>query len=75
MDEDDRDSGEVLEGKPQVRRWNDAELLELHDHIIRHSSITEQVFLYGFCSLLLWYPFISTSNRYLLMPFYIYISN
>ncbi|KAG0573462.1 hypothetical protein KC19_VG180400 [Ceratodon purpureus] len=45
MDEDDRDSGEVLEGKPQVRRWNDAELLELHDHIIRHSSITEQVFL------------------------------
>ncbi|KAG0504774.1 hypothetical protein M758_2G127700 [Ceratodon purpureus] len=45
MDEDERDCGEVLEGKPQVRRWDDAELLELHDHIIRHSAITEHLFL------------------------------
>ena len=40
VEEDGRDSGEILEGKPQIKTWQTAELEELHEHIIRHSAVT-----------------------------------
>lgn len=44
MEEDERDCGEVLEGKGIGRRWGDAELLELHEHVISHLLITEDLY-------------------------------
>lgn len=40
IDEDDKDSGEVLEGNPQERVWERPALQEVHEHIIRHSAVT-----------------------------------
>ena len=47
MEEDPRDSGEVLEGKPVDHRLSDSELLEVHEHIIRHSSYTDDLYRYA----------------------------
>ena len=46
MDDDERQTGEVLEGKGIKRRWTEGELEELHEHIIRHSIITEGFYRY-----------------------------
>ena len=43
IDEDDRDSSEVLEGTPIERRWSEKDLLDIHNHIISNSLITEQL--------------------------------
>ena len=44
MDEDMKDAGEVLEGRPRESQWEDDELLEIHDFIIRHNVITEHLY-------------------------------
>jgi len=44
MDEDDQDSGEVMEGQGRDCFWNDAELKDLHEHILRHCDITNDLY-------------------------------
>lgn len=44
MEEDPKDCGEVLEGKPVYVRLDASELLEAHEHIIRHSTYTEDLY-------------------------------
>ena len=46
MEEDERDYGEVLKGDGKEFTWSESELREVHDHIIRHSTITEELFRY-----------------------------
>ena len=46
MDEDERDCGEVLEGRGKERHCNDVELRGIHDHIIRHCDITDPYLRY-----------------------------
>ena len=44
MDEDEQDSGEVLEGHAKKRRWDDDELHGLHEFIIRNSDVTDGLY-------------------------------
>lgn len=44
LEEDERDNNEVFEGKPREVIWEDVDLLSVHDHIIRHSLLTEDLF-------------------------------
>lgn len=44
MDEDEQDNGEVLEGRGRDKHWNDEDLKELHDHIIRHCEATDPLY-------------------------------
>ncbi|KAG0571795.1 hypothetical protein KC19_VG043200 [Ceratodon purpureus] len=44
MEDDERESGEVLEDKGLKRRWPEEELIQLHEHIINHSIITESLY-------------------------------
>ena len=43
MEEDERDYGEVLEGNEVIRRWGEGDLLQLHEHVISHLVITENL--------------------------------
>ena len=44
MDEDDQDSGEVLEGNGRSKHWGDEDLKELHEHIIRHCDAADELY-------------------------------
>ena len=52
MEDDERETSEVLEGKGIKRRWPKEELVELHEHIICHSVITERFYRCSLCDFL-----------------------
>ena len=44
MEEDEQDVGEVMEGQGREVFWNDHDLKELHEHVIRHSAATDELY-------------------------------
>ena len=44
MEEDEQDSGEVLEGQGREAHWADDYLKEVHEHIIRHCDVIDSLY-------------------------------
>ena len=44
MEEHEQDNGEVTEGRGREVFWNDAELKEIHEHILRNSEATDDLY-------------------------------
>ena len=46
LEEDEQDCGEVLENRGHEVHWDDSDLMELHEAIIRNSNVTDNLYRY-----------------------------